>query len=222
MSEDYFYPFFTFLPFYLFTLLPFYPFTFLPFYLFTFSLDPHTRCGAECGEDSRCDRCDDLHYPFHGFFLSHTRFILLFQHGFFPQPSGLAQAPGSGAKVQSPATLLWGLTPVIPPATEDFTLGPDPSAPVRTQLRLVSRTVAAVIGWTVTRIVATSAAACTAALTVLCLPLCYCNFGPQRLSSFVESGRNRMWIAFTMSFGFSPSIAATFSTAASFFTSAVG
>ena len=40
---------------------------------------------------------------------------------------GLAQLHGSGAKVQSPATLLWGLTPVIPPATEDFTLGPDPS-----------------------------------------------------------------------------------------------
>ena len=45
------------------------------------------------------------------------------------QPSGLAQPHGSGAKVQSPATLLWGLTPVIPPATEDFTLGPDPSNP---------------------------------------------------------------------------------------------
>ena len=48
------------------------------------------------------------------------------------QPPGLAPkvegaAPGSGAKVQSRATLLWGLTPVIPPATEDFTLGPDPS-----------------------------------------------------------------------------------------------
>ena len=54
-----------------------------------------------------------------------------------PQPSGLAQPPGlapkvegaalgSGAKVQSRATLLWGLTPVIPPTTEDFTLGPDP------------------------------------------------------------------------------------------------
>ena len=38
------------------------------------------------------------------------------------EPVGL----GSGAKVQSRATLLWGLTPVIPPATEDFTLGPDP------------------------------------------------------------------------------------------------
>ena len=60
------------------------------------------------------------------------------------QPSGLAQLSGlaqphgsgakvepaglgSGAKVQSPATLLWGLTPATPPATEDFTLGPDPS-----------------------------------------------------------------------------------------------
>ena len=43
------------------------------------------------------------------------------------QLSGLAQPHGSGAKVQSLATLLWGLTPVIPPATEDFTLGPDPS-----------------------------------------------------------------------------------------------
>ena len=40
---------------------------------------------------------------------------------------GSGAAPGSGAKVQSRATLLWGLTPVIPPATEDFTLGPDPS-----------------------------------------------------------------------------------------------
>ena len=28
-----------------------------------------------------------------------------------PQASGLAQPPGSGAKVQSLATLLWGLTP---------------------------------------------------------------------------------------------------------------
>ena len=27
-----------------------------------------------------------------------------------PQVSGLAQPHGSGAKVQSPATLLWGLT----------------------------------------------------------------------------------------------------------------
>ena len=45
------------------------------------------------------------------------------------QLSGLAQLHGSGAKVQSPATLLWGLTPAIPPATEDFTLGPDPSNP---------------------------------------------------------------------------------------------
>ena len=41
------------------------------------------------------------------------------------EPAGL----GSGAKVQSPATLLWGLTPATPPATEDFTLGPDPSNP---------------------------------------------------------------------------------------------
>ena len=48
------------------------------------------------------------------------------------------------------------------------------------------------------------------------------NYGPQRLSSLVESGRNRMWIAFTMSFGFRPSMAAMFSTAPSFFTSAVG
>ena len=44
-----------------------------------------------------------------------------------PQVSGLAQPHGSGAKVQSLATLLWGLTPATPPATEDFTLGPDPS-----------------------------------------------------------------------------------------------
>ena len=40
---------------------------------------------------------------------------------------GLAQLHGSGAKVQSLATLLWGQTPATPPATEDFTLGPDPS-----------------------------------------------------------------------------------------------
>ena len=43
------------------------------------------------------------------------------------QLHGSGAALGSGAKVQSLATLLWGLTPVIPPATEDFTLGPDPS-----------------------------------------------------------------------------------------------
>ena len=30
-----------------------------------------------------------------------------------PQASGLAQPPGSGAEVQSLATLLWGLTPEV-------------------------------------------------------------------------------------------------------------
>jgi len=35
------------------------------------------------------------------------------------EPGGL----GSGAKVQSRATLLWGLTPVIPPATERLYFG---------------------------------------------------------------------------------------------------
>ena len=39
-----------------------------------------------------------------------------------------AQPPGSGAKVQSPATLLWGLTPVcLRLYFGAFTLGPDPS-----------------------------------------------------------------------------------------------
>ena len=50
--------------------LPFYFFTFLPFYLF---LHSHAGRSAEGGEDGRRHRGDDLHNPFNGFLLSHTR-----------------------------------------------------------------------------------------------------------------------------------------------------
>ena len=48
-------------------------FTFLLFYLFYLFLHSHAGRSAEGGEDGRRHRGDDLHNPFNGFFLSHTR-----------------------------------------------------------------------------------------------------------------------------------------------------
>ncbi len=59
----------------------------------------------------------------------------LARSSFLAQALAQSAAPGSGAKVQSPATLLWGLTPV---EHSTLLLGLTPEC---TRLRLISRTI---------------------------------------------------------------------------------
>ena len=61
--------------------------------LISISLRAHARCGAECRNDCRSNRCDDLYDEFKCLSLCHSAFYLLISFSF--KQAGGAEAPSA-------------------------------------------------------------------------------------------------------------------------------